>query len=229
MSLQYMAKPLADRELKKGSAEAGQRRCRYRLTRAGKKDPRRATPPLAANSWKRSVGSPELSMPDFKAEIRRSIAGLNLSAADEEQIVEELSQHLEEQFENAINHGVSDEEAKQLVLDDLTVNELLSGQLKPLRQRASRTAPIGGPRGRNWFAGFWDDIRFGLRMLRKQPGFTIVAILTIGIGIGASTAMLSLVQDVLLRPLPYAHSDRLYAIWASSESEWISRKSRRPD
>lgn len=157
-------------------------------------------------------------MPDFKAEIRRSIAGLNLSAADEEQIVEELSQHLEEQFENAINHGVSDEEAKQLVLDDLTVNESLSGQLKPLRPRASRTAPIGGPRGRNWFAGFWDDIRFGLRMLRKQPGFTIVAILTIGIGVGASTAMLSLVQDVLLRPLPYAHPDRLYAIWASSES-----------
>src|SRR5262249_26887874 len=46
----------------------------------------------------------------------------------------------------------------------------------------------------------------------------VVAILTLGIGIGASTAMLSLVRDVLLRPLPYAHSDRLYAIWASSES-----------
>jgi hypothetical protein len=71
---------------------------------------------------------------------------------------------------------------------------------------------------RHRFAGFWDDIRFGLRMLRKQPGFAIVAILTLGIGIGASAAMLSLMQDVLLRPLPYAHSDRLYAIWASSES-----------
>ena len=68
------------------------------------------------------------------------------------------------------------------------------------------------------FAGFWDDIRFGVRMLRKQLGFAVVAILTLGIGIGASTAMLSLVHDVLLRPLPYAHSDRLYAIWASSES-----------
>ena len=55
-------------------------------------------------------------------------------------------------------------------------------------------------------------------MLRKQPGFAVIAILTLGIGIGASTAMLSLVHDVLLRPLPYAHSDRLYAIWASSES-----------
>ena len=156
-------------------------------------------------------------MPDFKSEVRRSIAGLKLSAADEEQIVEELSQHLEEQFENAINHGASDEEAKQLVLDDLSASELLSGQLESLKPRAPRTAPIGAPKARHWFTGFWDNIRFGLRMLRKQPGFTIVAILTIGIGVGASAAMLSLVQDVLLRPLPYAHSDRLYAIWASSE------------
>lgn len=157
-------------------------------------------------------------MPDFKPEVRRSIAGLNLSAADGQQIVEELSQHLEEQFENAINHGASDEEAKQLVLDELSASELLSGQLESLTPRAPRTAPIGAPRARHWFTGFWDDIRFGLRMLRKQPGFTIVAILTIGIGVGASTAMLSLVQDVLIRPLPYPHSDRLYAIWASSDS-----------
>jgi hypothetical protein len=55
MSLQYMAKPLADRELKKGSAEAGQRRRRYRLTRAGKRSPPRSAT-AGTNSWKRSVG-----------------------------------------------------------------------------------------------------------------------------------------------------------------------------
>jgi len=158
-------------------------------------------------------------MPDFKTEIRRSIAELNLPPEDEAEIVEELSQHLEERFEKALSEGASEEEAKQLVLQELDESDSLGAQLRrvkmPLRQEP---LTIGvekmGPR----FAGFWDDIRFGVRMLRKQPGFAVVAIVTLAIGIGASAAMLSVVQDVLLRPLPYAHSDRLYAIWASSES-----------
>ena len=194
MPLQYMAMPLADRRRKNGGAELSTLSSLYHWYAA------------------------RLNMPDFKSEIRKSIAGLNLSAADEEQIVEELSQHLEEQFENAIGHGASDEEAEKLVLDELSGTQLLRDQLQQVKPRAPRTVPIGAPRAGRWFAGFWDDIRFGLRMLRKQPGFTVVAVLTLGIGVGASTAMLSLVQDVLLRPLPYAHSDRLYAIWASSES-----------
>ena len=158
-------------------------------------------------------------MPDFKAEIRQSLAGLNLPSEREAEIVEELSQDLEERFEKALREGASEEEAKQLALEELVQPDSLSAQLKrlkmPLRQPL---LTIGANKTRHRFVGFWDDIRFGVRMLRKQPGFAVVAILTLGIGIGASTAMLSLVQDVLLRPLPYAHSDRLYAIWASSES-----------
>jgi putative ABC transport system permease protein len=158
-------------------------------------------------------------MPDFKSEIRRSIRGLNLSPTREEEIVEELSQDLEERFEKAVSGDASEEEAKQLVLEELDESDSLGAQLRrvkmPLHQEP---LTIGVEKTRPRFAGFWDDIRFGVRMLRKQPGFAVVAILTLAIGIGASTAMLSVVQDVLLRPLPYAHSDRLYAIWASSES-----------
>jgi len=158
-------------------------------------------------------------MPDFKSEIRRSLAGLNLPPTREEEIVEELSQDLEERFEEALSHGASEEEAKQIALDELAESDSLSEQLRrmkvPLRQQP---LTIGARKARQRFTGFWDDIRFGLRMLAKQPGFAVVAILTLGIGVGASTAMLSIVQDVLIRPLPYAHSDRLYAIRASSES-----------
>ena len=158
-------------------------------------------------------------MPDFRSEIRQSIAELNLPPEREAEIVEELSQDLEERFEKALREGASEEEAKQLALVELVQPDSLSAQLKrvkmPLRQPP---LTIGANKTRHRFAGFWDDIRFGLRMLRKQLGFAVVAILTLGIGIGASAAMLSLMQDVLLRPLPYAHSDRLYAIWASSES-----------
>ena len=158
-------------------------------------------------------------MPDFKSEIRTSLAALNLSPTREEEIVEELSQDLQERFEEALSHGASEEEAKQVVLNELTFPESIDDELKRVEQPIRSTElAIGAKKTRHRFAGLWDDIRFGLRMLRKQPGFAVVVILTLGIGIGATTAMLSVVQDVLIRPLPYAHSDRLYAIWASSES-----------
>jgi putative ABC transport system permease protein len=177
-----------------------------------------------AISLKRLGELQELNMPDFKSDIRKSIAELDLSPEHEQEIVEELSQHLEERFEQALSRGATEEEARQLALRELTEPDSIGAQLRRLKMPLRRPSPaIGTQRNRNRLSGFWDDIRFGFRMLRKQPGFSVVAILTLGIGIGASTAMLSLVQDVLLRPLPYAHSDRLYAIWASSESMDQSR------
>jgi predicted permease len=67
------------------------------------------------------------------------------------------------------------------------------------------------------------DLRFSLRTLAKQPVFAVVAIVTLAIGIGMSTTMLSVVRDVLLRPLPYANSERLYAVYARSDSAGQTR------
>ena len=70
---------------------------------------------------------------------------------------------------------------------------------------------------------FWQDIQYGFRMLLKNPGFTVIAVVTLALGIGANTAIFSVVNAVLLRQLPFADSDRLVTLWENNTVDGLER------
>ncbi len=149
-------------------------------------------------------------MPDWKQEIRQRLANLTLEPTREAEIVEELSQHLDDRYGELIGGGVSDDQATRIALAELSDTPLLAKELQRA-ERLARQEPLvlGSNRRSNMLGGLWQDLRFGARMLLKHKGFTAVAVLSLALGIGANTALFSVVDAVLLRTLPVTEPERL--------------------
>src|SRR5215216_2615226 len=127
---------------------------------------------------------------------------LNRRRADEE-LEQEIRAHIELETEQNIREGMTPEEARlaaRRTFGNVTLTKEDSRAMWGLRSLET----------------LLQDLRYGIRVLLKNPGFTFVAVLTLAIGIGANTAVFSVVNGVLFRPLPYKDTERIITIWEPS-------------
>jgi putative ABC transport system permease protein len=148
-------------------------------------------------------------MPEWKPEILRRLAPLKLSPAREGEIAEEIAQHLEDRYQELLARGHTEDAAFRTSLDELKDENLLARGLKCVEKDFYREPIVPGKAGRNAFEGILQDIRYAFRTLRKSPGFASVALLTVALGIGANTAIFTVINSVLLKTLTVDHPEQL--------------------
>src|SRR5262245_44594279 len=117
----------------------------------------------------------------------------------EDELQAELQFHLEREIEENIVRGMTREEARYAAIRSLGGVERVKEESRDVR-------------GVRLLEEVWQDLRYGARALRKQPGFTLTVILTLALGIGANTAIFSLADALLWRGLPMANHDRLFIV-----------------
>ena len=160
-------------------------------------------------------------MPDWKPEIRRRLASLRLAPVREAAIVEELAQDLDDCYVELISGGATEAEAYQQTLAELSSYELLARELRRAEwQMAPEPIVLGTNRRTNMIVDLWQDLRYGARVLLKQPGFTLIAVITLALGIGVNTSIFTLFHSLALRPLPVKDPEQIVSVLQTFKGEF---------
>jgi putative ABC transport system permease protein len=150
-------------------------------------------------------------MPDFHRLIRDRLRNSGLSPIREAEIVEEMAQHLRQRYDALRAAGQSEDQALTAIVAQLNQRDLAS-ELGRVEQPPSEPVALGAPNPASFWTALRQDVRYGLRTLRLNPGFTAVCVLSLALGIGANTAIFQLIDAVRMRTLPVKDPQELFVL-----------------
>lgn len=153
-------------------------------------------------------------MPDWKSIIEDRIANLHLGGAAEVGLREEMAQHLQDRYDEFLSGGASEEQAVRKTVAELD-------DTYPLRAAVGKIARLPKQEGQpvNFIDDFWRDLRYGVRAMRKGPLFVIFVVPTLALGIGANTTVFTVINTLLLNPLPIPESSKLISLFVGKNGD----------
>lgn len=160
-------------------------------------------------------------MDEWRERLRSIVAEWGLTPEDQSAIVDELEQHLEQQFAE-LRFRIGDGAARQQILSEVNDPALREVSVRPRHHPG--TAVQSSRRSAAGWAGFTRDVRYGSRALWRSPGTTVMAVIALALGIGLTTVMFSIIYGTFLRGLPFTEGDRIAGVMEANPSRGVDQQ-----